>query len=130
LKSLVEKFGSDDPELNAKIPVISNASQLAHMSNKDKLARAGQVDQLLESRFQRLATFEFSRDRKSMSVFVKKVADKPAFGGKKAGDTVLFVKGAPEQVIERCTKIRVGDKAIPFTDKARANILENVSPLH
>ncbi|OIW34549.1 calcium ATPase [Coniochaeta ligniaria NRRL 30616] len=50
-----------------------------------------------EKKYARLATFEFSRDRKSMSVLVKNGA------GKK-----LLVKGAPESVIERCTHALVG----------------------
>ncbi|KFA64127.1 hypothetical protein S40285_00796 [Stachybotrys chlorohalonatus IBT 40285] len=48
-------------------------------------------------RMPRLATYEFSRDRKSMSVVVK------SGQGKK-----LLVKGAPESVIERCSKAILG----------------------
>ncbi|KAK0734073.1 putative calcium P-type ATPase [Lasiosphaeria miniovina] len=50
-----------------------------------------------ESKYKRLATYEFSRDRKSMSVLVEG-------GGKKK----LFVKGAPESLIERCTHALLG----------------------
>ncbi|KAI1341623.1 calcium-transporting ATPase sarcoplasmic/endoplasmic reticulum type [Xylariaceae sp. FL0016] len=50
-----------------------------------------------EQKFPRLATFEFSRDRKSMSVLVQ------------AGDQKkLLVKGAPESILERCTHTLVG----------------------
>ncbi|OLN82035.1 Calcium-transporting ATPase sarcoplasmic/endoplasmic reticulum type [Colletotrichum chlorophyti] len=50
-----------------------------------------------ETQFPRLATYEFSRDRKSMSVLVQNGKEKK-----------LFVKGAPESIIERCTHALVG----------------------
>ncbi|KAB5580165.1 putative calcium P-type ATPase [Coniochaeta sp. 2T2.1] len=50
-----------------------------------------------EKKYHRLATFEFSRDRKSMSVLVQ--------SGEKQK---LLVKGAPESIIERCTHALVG----------------------
>ncbi|KAJ3206868.1 hypothetical protein HDU67_007886 [Dinochytrium kinnereticum] len=113
LKSLVEKLGTDDPTFNKSIPVIPDATALEALSKHDKLWRAGQADEQVEAKYKRVATFEFSRDRKSMSVLVERLAGAPAFGsgagaGKKAavGSRVLFVKGAPEQVIERCSGIR------------------------
>jgi Ca2+ transporting ATPase len=50
-----------------------------------------------EKKYNRLATFEFSRDRKSMSVLVQNGAQKK-----------LLVKGAPESIIERCSHVLVG----------------------
>ncbi|KAK0746166.1 putative calcium P-type ATPase [Schizothecium vesticola] len=50
-----------------------------------------------ERKYRRLATYEFSRDRKSMSVLVEA-----------EGKQKLFVKGAPETVIERCTHVILG----------------------
>lgn len=50
-----------------------------------------------EKQYKRLATFEFSRDRKSMSVLVQN-------GGKQK----LLVKGAPESIIERCSSVLLG----------------------
>ncbi|KAI0200322.1 putative calcium P-type ATPase [Astrocystis sublimbata] len=50
-----------------------------------------------EQKFPRLATFEFSRDRKSMSVLIQAGKQKK-----------LLVKGAPESIIERCTHTLVG----------------------
>lgn len=52
-----------------------------------------------EKQFPRLATFEFSRDRKSMSVLVEDGKTKK-----------LMVKGAPETIIERCTHTLVGSQ--------------------
>ncbi|KAI1827969.1 putative calcium P-type ATPase [Xylaria intraflava] len=70
-----------------------------------------------ERQYPRLATFEFSRDRKSMSVLVQA-------GNQKK----LLVKGAPESIIERCTHTLVGanGKRVPLQEKLRSLILKEV----
>jgi len=70
-----------------------------------------------ERRYNRLATYEFSRDRKSMSVLVE--------GG---GQQKLFVKGAPESLIERCTHVLLGanGKKVPLTRKLADVLLKEV----
>lgn len=75
--------------------------------------RASAVNEYFERNIQRLLTFEFSRDRKMMSVLVK-------------SDQVgsLFVKGAPESVLERCTSILVDGKIIPFTPEIKESLLQ------
>lgn len=72
---------------------------------------------LYEQKFPRLATFEFSRDRKSMSVLIQ------------AGDQKkLLVKGAPESIIERCTHTLVGanGKRVPLTNNLQELLLKEV----
>ena len=56
----------------------------------------------------RLATYEFSRDRKSMSVLVQNGKEKK-----------LLVKGAPESILERCATAVLGPngKAVSLTPK-------------
>ncbi|KAK1754956.1 hypothetical protein QBC47DRAFT_382282 [Echria macrotheca] len=70
-----------------------------------------------EKKYDRLATYEFSRDRKSMSVLVK--------GG---GQEKLFVKGAPESIIERCTHVLLGanGKKVPLNRKLTDLLLKEV----
>lgn len=58
-------------------------------------------------------TFEFSRDRKMMSVLVRL-----------NGTGALFAKGAPESVMERCTSVLVDGKTIPLTASIKASLLE------
>ena len=67
-----------------------------------------------EQQYPRLATYEFSRDRKSMSVLVQNGPH-----SKK-----LLVKGAPDMLIERCTQALVGSngRIVPL-DRSLASIL-------
>ncbi|KAG5728382.1 Sarcoplasmic/endoplasmic reticulum calcium ATPase 3 [Termitomyces sp. T112] len=104
LKVLVEKIGSRDAEVTKSL------------SDLPKAARANAVNDHFERTISRLLTFEFSRDRKMMSVLVRL-----------NGSGALFVKGAPESVLERCTSVLVDGKTIPLTPTLRTTILERTS---
>jgi Ca2+-transporting ATPase len=72
-----------------------------------------------EYNFPRVAEFPFSSERKRMSVMVRDSElklDRSPF--------LMFTKGSPEQTLERCTHIRVGDRISPITDEQRDRILE------
>ncbi|KAH7358761.1 calcium-transporting ATPase sarcoplasmic/endoplasmic reticulum type [Plectosphaerella cucumerina] len=79
LRVLVEKLGPSAPENSAPEAFLHHAS--GHY----------------EKEYRRVATYEFSRDRKSMSVVVQ--------NGK---EQKLLVKGAPESILERCSHALVG----------------------
>ncbi|ROT40037.1 calcium-transporting ATPase sarcoplasmic/endoplasmic reticulum type [Sodiomyces alkalinus F11] len=79
LRVLAEKLGPTAPENASPDTLLHHAS--AHY----------------ERSCPRLATYEFSRDRKSMSVLIQ--------NGK---EQKLLVKGAPETVLERCSHALVG----------------------
>ncbi|KFY36342.1 hypothetical protein V494_05091 [Pseudogymnoascus sp. VKM F-4513 (FW-928)] len=100
LRVLVEKIGT--PESSKKL------------QNGDPLSRASSW---YENRAPRLATYEFSRDRKSMSVLV---GDK--------NSQRLLVKGAPEAIIERCTHAILGadGKKVKLTKKLSGLLLKEV----
>ncbi|KAG7235868.1 hypothetical protein INR49_002065 [Caranx melampygus] len=67
-------------------------------------------------------TLEFSRDRKSMSVFCSSNKLTRSASGAK-----MFVKGAPESVLERCSYIRVsGSARVPLTPALREQLLSTV----
>ncbi|KAJ3578684.1 hypothetical protein NPX13_g1883 [Xylaria arbuscula] len=70
-----------------------------------------------EQKYPRLATFEFSRDRKSMSVLVQDGKQKK-----------LLVKGAPESIIERCTHTLVGanGKRVPLNKELYDLLIKEV----
>lgn len=101
LKVLVEKLGSDSDAFNATLASLP------------PLARSTAVNDHYDSRIQRLLTFEFSRDRKSMSVLTQ--SDK-GFS--------LLVKGAPESVIERCTQVLLPEGVAELTSGLRAKLAD------
>ncbi|KAI9632420.1 calcium-transporting ATPase [Dioszegia hungarica] len=100
LKVLVEKLASDQDTFN------SSLSSLA------PLPRSTAVNDHYDSRITRLLTFEFTRDRKSMSVLTRS----------ETGSHCLLVKGAPESVLERCSHVLLPSGPAPLTDALRANL--------
>lgn len=107
LKVLVEKLRTGDKKLN---------DSLSKMSKKD---RAHAVSDYLARQYVKLATLDFDRDRKSMSVFCQRE------GGRGASH-VLFVKGAPESILDRCTHVRLaeGGATVLLTKGIRAKITQ------
>mmetsp|Transcript_22732 Transcript_22732/g.68138 ORF Transcript_22732/g.68138 Transcript_22732/m.68138 type:complete len:1025 (+) Transcript_22732:146-3220(+) len=71
------------------------------------------------------ATLEFSRDRKSMSTLCG------YDGSKRRGPkNKLYVKGAPERVLERCTSVRLADGSVAALKAAdRAAVLKKVAAM-
>ena len=101
LKVLAEKLPCPDKELADTLPSLSAA------------ARASAVNDFYERSIPRLMTFEFSRDRKMMSVLVQR-----------NGTGSLFAKGAPESILERSTNVLINGKTIPLTMELRASLLQ------
>lgn len=99
LKVLVEKAGTNDDAFNRTLSTM-------HPS-----ARVNAVNSYYEQRIPRLLTFEFSRDRKSMSVLAKHEKH-----------TVLLVKGAPETVIDRCTTVLTPEGTRELTPDVREHL--------
>jgi len=74
--------------------------------------KAGLKDQLLND-YPRIAELPFDPERKRMST----LHDTPEH------QTIAYVKGAPELVLEKCTQILAKDSVRPITDDDRAEIL-------
>jgi len=85
LRVMVEKIGSPEPAVNQSARAIPVPERL-HLAST-----------YYEEKNPLIATYEFSRDRKSMSVLVGQ--------GKQQR---LLVKGAPESVLDRCTHVLLG----------------------
>lgn len=99
LRVLVEKIGSGD------------AGQDSTLSSLPAPVRASAVNDYLAVQHPRLLTFEFSRDRKSMSVL--STVD---------GQAVLLVKGAPESILERCTSMTTSKGKEDFSEATRQQL--------
>ncbi|XP_046723517.1 sarcoplasmic/endoplasmic reticulum calcium ATPase 2b [Silurus meridionalis] len=81
-----------------------------------KIERANACNSVIKQLMKKEFTLEFSRDRKSMSVYCTPNKARSALGK-------MFVKGAPEGVIDRCTHIRVGSNKVPLTPGIKEKIL-------
>ncbi|MCJ1243917.1 hypothetical protein MMC30_001114 [Trapelia coarctata] len=105
LRVLVEKIGTPDSAMNQKRRALPEQAKL-HYASK-----------FYEDQSKLEATYEFSRDRKSMSVLVSQ--------GKKQR---LLVKGAPESILERCTHTLLGSngRKVPMNSKLAKFISEEV----
>ena len=102
LKVLVEKLPSMNPTLDQRLPTMLPPE------------RASAINDHLETRFPKLLTLEFSRDRKMMSVLVNS-----------GSHGTLFTKGAPESILDRCTSILVPDgELLPMTAALRSMIMD------
>ena len=91
LRALAEKIGLPGAD--------ADPQSLSKIANNE---RAAYCAQYWEQQFKRVACLEFSRDRKMMSVLANR-----------KGQSILFTKGAPEQVLKRCASV--------LTDRAGAS---------
>lgn len=73
----------------------------------DRRSSAIVVRQEIETKWKKEFTLEFSRDRKSMSSYCVPLKASRLGSGPK-----LFVKGAPEGVLDRCTHARIGSQKV------------------
>jgi Ca2+-transporting ATPase len=78
--------------------------------------KAGLEAERLDDRFDRIGEVPFSSERKIMSTVH---TDAEA-----AGRILVFAKGAPDVLLERCTHELVGDASRPLSDKRRRAILD------
>ena len=100
LRTLAEKIGA------AGVP---ESSEEAPERTSDYWRRQHQI----------VATLEFSRERKSMSVITVR-AEAPPHGAPPSAYSLL-VKGAPESVIERCDYVMLANgTSVPLTARTRA----------
>lgn len=106
LKVLVEKMQHHSPQVNGTL------------SNLSRQARATAVSDRYEEQYERLLTLEFTRERKSMSTLVKR-AD---------GSGTLLVKGAPDTVLDRCTRAKLNNgQIVDLSSSARESLQDRVS---
>uniref|UniRef100_A0A8C1KSF6 Calcium-transporting ATPase n=1 Tax=Cyprinus carpio TaxID=7962 RepID=A0A8C1KSF6_CYPCA len=81
-----------------------------------KVERANACNSVIKQLMKKEFTLEFSRDRKSMSVYCTPNKARSSIGK-------MFVKGAPEGVVDRCTHIRVGGNKVALTAGIKEKIM-------
>ncbi len=134
LRALVEKIGlpqSSDPSMI--IPIIQ--AEIAKGASVDEVSHAARFcSSYWEGEFELESELEFTRQRKSMGVicvvtgnYISKRGAKSQFN---PGQRVLFVKGAPESVIRRCTRMKLdtGD-VIALSESIKNQLLDIVSKM-
>uniref|UniRef100_A0A5S6QJ13 Calcium-transporting ATPase n=1 Tax=Trichuris muris TaxID=70415 RepID=A0A5S6QJ13_TRIMR len=104
LSVLVEKMNVYNTEKQGL-----NPKELGSVSNR-----------VIQSLWHKAFTLEFSRSRKSMSVYCTPTKNKGDVGAK------MFVKGAPEGVLSRCTHVRIGADKIPMNPRLQKKIIDMV----
>uniref|UniRef100_A0A672G1W8 Calcium-transporting ATPase n=1 Tax=Salarias fasciatus TaxID=181472 RepID=A0A672G1W8_SALFA len=88
------------------------------LSGLSKVERAGACNSVIRQLMKKEFTLEFSRDRKSMSVYCTPV--------KPGSQSKMFIKGAPESVIERCQYLRVGTGKVGLTPALRDQLMSKI----
>jgi len=88
------------------------------------------VNKAIQARETKDFTLEFSRDRKTMSVYVTVDGGEVPSSGRSLrsatkasrGTNKMYVKGAPERVLDRCEFVRMGDETVPITSAIRKTL--------
>uniref|UniRef100_A0A8C4R1H3 P-type Ca(2+) transporter n=2 Tax=Eptatretus burgeri TaxID=7764 RepID=A0A8C4R1H3_EPTBU len=94
-----------------------------NVTSLSKIERASVCNAEIKKHLEKVFTLEFSRDRKSMSVYCSPVGHELADGDK------MFVKGAPEGVIARCEYMRVGSERQPLDAQSKQTILAKIKEM-
>jgi len=137
LKVLAEKIG---------VPSDADMSRIADLRVADPAKGCQAVSAAVAAECVKLATLEFDRGRKSMSVIVKEQESgaAPDAGGtvkratrantplrtRPADTNKLLVKGAPECVLERCAQVLLPDgTVVALSDAMRAEVTAKVAEM-
>ncbi|KAJ7994082.1 hypothetical protein DPEC_G00262240 [Dallia pectoralis] len=84
-----------------------------------KIDRANACNSVIKQLMKKEFTLEFSRDRKSMSVYCTPNKARSSLGK-------MFLKGAPEGVVDRCTHVRVGNSKVAMTPGIKERIMSTI----
>ncbi|BDA48697.1 Calcium-transporting ATPase 2, endoplasmic reticulum-type [Coccomyxa sp. Obi] len=125
---LAEKLG---------IPNAQQSAAIAAARKSDPDAHADGVQQWYCAKWRKLATLEFDRNRKSMSVICASPSATPASSGvqtrrtvRASGGNVLLVKGAAESLLERSTQVLLEDgSVVALTEPAKKKIMAAVDAM-
>ncbi|MED6267251.1 Sarcoplasmic/endoplasmic reticulum calcium ATPase 2, partial [Characodon lateralis] len=115
VKGVYEKVGeATETALTCLVEKMNVFDTEVH--NLSKIDRANACNSVIKQLMKKECTLEFSRDRKSMSVYCTPNKSRSTMGK-------MFVKGAPEGVIDRCAHVRVGNTKVPLTQGIKEKIM-------
>ncbi|XP_076815494.1 sarcoplasmic/endoplasmic reticulum calcium ATPase 1-like isoform X1 [Clavelina lepadiformis] len=116
-KGVYEKVGEATETALTVLCEKMNVYNVA-LNNMSKAERSHPCNTGIVNMMDKEFTLEFSRDRKSMSVYcLPKESDQGA---------KMFVKGAPEGILERCSYVRIGKQRVPLTPEIKRDIMQLV----
>merc|ERR1711892_349049 len=115
-KNIFEKVGEATETALITLGEKINPYSLAKSGGRLESAKVVRKD--IEGKWQKDHTLEFSRDRKSMSSYCTPKKPTRIGSGPK-----MFVKGAPEGVLDRCTHYRIGGDKQAMTPAIRKQIM-------
>lgn len=116
-KNAFEKVGEATETALIVLAEKINPYNVSKSGSRLELAKAVRKD--MESKWKKEFTLEFSRDRKSMSTYCTPKKQSRVGSGPK-----IFVKGAPESVLDRCTHYRIGAEKVPITAAIKEKIMD------
>merc|ERR1712203_517737 len=116
-KNIFEKVG--EATETALITLGEKINPYSVAKSGGRLESAKVVRKDIESKWKKDYTLEFSRDRKSMSSYCSPKKPTRLGNGPK-----MFVKGAPEGVLDRCAYARIGTEKVPMSQKMRDQIMQ------
>ena len=121
--TVVEHASEDLEELLRAMALCSDAewdvdkgSAIGEPTEAALVADAAKQDLLktdLDTEFHRIGEAPFDSGRKMMSV----VCESPS------GEIIQYTKGAPDEILKRCTKVRRADGVVDLTDEMRQTLL-------
>jgi P-type Ca2+ transporter type 2C len=100
--------------------IHGDPTEAAFLVAEIKLGEAAMRERRMR-RFERLAEIPFTSDRKMMSTVVR--------DHEHGARAVLIAKGAPDVLLHRCTRVRVGMEVVDLDDRRRTQLLADVDAL-
>merc|ERR1712061_393677 len=116
-KQIFEKVG--EATETAPVTLAEKINPYAVSKTGGRLEQAKVVKKDMDGKWKKDFTLEFSRDRKSMSSYCTPKKPSRIGSGPK-----MFVKGAPEGVLDRCSHYRIGGDKQAMTPAIRAKIMD------
>jgi len=127
MKGIYEKVGESTEVALVVLVEKLNVTGL-ETGRYSKSERAQVCNNALRENYKKEFTMEFSRDRKSMSAYCTPVTNgRSTRSQAKDLGPKLFVKGAPEGILDRCTLMRVGEHTVPLSQEIRDDIMAQVT---